>query len=98
MNIKQLQKNQVIIEDGKKAIFFSYNTLIATINKNGFLHLTKYYNYSKTTTKYLYQFIDDYTCKMNEQTKTHILYLKHAKNKKEYLQQLIDKKIVILGA
>jgi len=49
--------NQFIIENGNESIFQSYNSIIAKIIDNGFYPDTvyldkKYWNYSKTTSKY----------------------------------------------
>ena len=49
--------NQFIIEDGGKVYFQSYNTIIA-MKENGKITLdTNAENYSRTTSKYLYQFL-----------------------------------------
>lgn len=58
MKIKNLANNQiVVIEDNGKETFFSYGTIIAT-KENEIITLDeKYWNFSKTTSKYLNQFL-----------------------------------------
>ena len=49
--------NQFIIEDGGKVYFQSYQTIIA-VKENGKITIdTDAENYSRTTSKYLYQFL-----------------------------------------
>lgn len=56
--------NQFIIEDGIgenwKVCFQSYNTVIAEITSDGLILDDNAENYSRTTSKYLYQFIKEY--------------------------------------
>ena len=50
--------NQYSIETGNSIIFQSYNSIIAEVTK-GIIYLDPvYYNYSKTTSKYLYMFLN----------------------------------------
>ena len=50
--------NQFIIEDGNKVYFQSYQTIIA-VKENGKIVIdTDAENYSRTTSKYLYQFLN----------------------------------------
>lgn len=50
--------NQFIIEMGDKIVFQSYDSIIAEVSK-GVIYLDPvYYNYSKTTSKYLYMFLN----------------------------------------
>lgn len=50
--------NQFIIEDGGKVYFQSYNTIIAMKEAGKITIDTDAENYSRTTSKYLYQFLD----------------------------------------
>ena len=50
--------NQFIIEDGGKIWFQSYQTIIAKIDGGKIVIDTDAENYSKTTSKYLYQFLN----------------------------------------
>lgn len=50
--------NQYSIETGNSIIFQSYDSIIAEVSK-GIIYLDPvYYNYSKTTSKYLYMFLN----------------------------------------
>ena len=50
--------NQFIIEDGGKIYFQSYSTIIAVKEAGKITIDTDAENYSKTTSKYLYQFLN----------------------------------------
>lgn len=53
--------NQFIISTNKGYLFQSYKTNIAFIDSENNLYLDKYYwDYSRTTSKYLYSFIEKY--------------------------------------
>lgn len=85
-------KNQFIIF-GEDAIvtFQSYNSIIAKIDKNGTLLLDNDWNYSKTTLKHLYLFINDYFNLLGDFTQKLFGYeFNNNKNKKAYIQKLID--------
>ena len=50
--------NQFVIEMKDKIFFQSYNSIIAEVS-HGIIYLDPvYYNYSKTTSKYLYMFLN----------------------------------------
>lgn len=87
MIIKQLaNKNQFYVEDDNGIEYFqSYNSLIAKV-ECGFLSLGEDWDYSKTTLKHLYLFIFDYVYCYNIDCD----YLRTTKNKKAYIQKLID--------
>lgn len=52
--------NQFIIDDGKTVYFQSYNTMVAKINKGmEVIVLRDAFNFSRTTSKYLVQFINE---------------------------------------
>ena len=83
--VEQLEnKNQFIIKAEKHIYFQSYDSLIAVYDREkSVLILGRDWNYSKTTMKHLYIFIDCYC-------NTRILNnLRYAKNKKEYLNYCI---------
>ena len=90
MKVKQLEnKNQFIMENNEKIIFQSYNSIIAVYNKKTLsFKLGKDWNYSRTTLKHLYIFIDRYVPVMQSAS------FYNSKNKKEFIQKLIDKKII----
>lgn len=50
--------NQFIIEDGGKVYFQSYQTIIATKEAGKITVDTNAENYSRTTSKYLYRFLN----------------------------------------
>ena len=50
--------NQFIIEDGGKVYFQSYSTIIAMKQAGKIIIDTNAENYSRTTSKYLYQFLN----------------------------------------
>ena len=52
--------NQYIITDGTNTTFQSYDTTICCIHHaSGFMSLTDYWDYSITTSKYFYQFMEE---------------------------------------
>lgn len=52
--------NQFVITTNKGVFFQSYRSIIAKIDKKGQVWLSSYWDYSQTTTKYLYQFLKEY--------------------------------------
>lgn len=76
-------KNQFILEGEGKTIFQSYDSTIAII-KNGKLTLGKYWDYSKTTSKHLYLFLQEYY-DING-----IYEALQKSNKRQAIQKLID--------
>lgn len=91
MKVEQFyNKNQFIINGEEKTLFQSYNSRIAHIDKNGYLTLYKDFDYSKTTQKHLYLFIQDYFCILNYKTRELLQDFEYCKNKRAYLQKLID--------
>lgn len=98
MKVKQLEnKNQfVILGNNGEIEFQSYNSRIAKINKSGTLELSSRWDYSKTTLKHLYIFLDRYFYHMDnfiQKELKNILYGK-CNNKRASIQKLInDEKI-----
>ena len=85
-------KNQFVIKTDKGIVFQSYNSVIA-IYENGVLTLGKDWDYSKTTTKHLYLFINDYARRIDFLgVKGFDLAssLNTEKNKRQYIQNCID--------
>ena len=91
-------KNQFIIFGGDAIVTFqSYNSIIAKIDKNGTLFLGNDWNYSKTTLKHLYLFINDYFSFLEDFTQKLFGYeFNNSKNKKAYIQNLIDNGILFI--
>ena len=77
--IKNFNNNNVIINVNGEVYFLSYYSTIATI-KNDKLTLFSKWDYSTTTKKYLYKFIEYYN----------ILDLENVKNKTNYINKLIN--------
>lgn len=81
-------KNQFVIEDMKedKTYFQSYNSLIAIRDKkNATLTLGKDWDYSKTTMKHLYLFLEEYCYFL------FVNKIKYCKNKRAAIQKMIEK-------
>lgn len=59
-----IANNQIVFTSDNELMFFSYGTFIARYkwqeNNKKELTLTSYYDYSKTTSKYLKIFLNDY--------------------------------------
>ena len=91
-------KNQFIIFGGDAIVTFqSYNSIIAKIGKNGTLTLGINWNYSKTTLKHLYLFINDYFSLLGDFTQKLFGYeFNNSKNKKAYIQNLIDNEKIFI--
>ena len=92
MKVKQFyNKNQFVIFGGDAMVTFqSYNSIIANIDNRGTLNLGNDWDYSKTTLKHLYLFLNDYKYMTQDYTKKIIDNILNAKNKKQYIQNLID--------
>lgn len=52
--------NQFVINTNKGTFFQSYDTIIAKVDNKAQIWLSKDWCYSRTTMKYLYQFLSDY--------------------------------------
>lgn len=95
MKVRQFyNKNQFIITGENKTVFQSYESTIAEINGNGKLKLFADWDYSHTTKKHLYLFINDFWDLLNRELRDSLWGLSEAKNKRQYIQNLIDKKII----
>lgn len=93
MKVEQLEnKNQfVILGDNGEIEFQSYNSRIAKINKIGVLELSTKWDYSKTTLKHLYIFLEKYLYNLDDYIQNDIKnILIYSKNKRKDLQKLID--------
>lgn len=93
MKVKKFyNKNQFIISGGDAiATFQSYDSIIARIDENGALWLGNDWNYSQTTLKHLYLFINDYFSFLDDFTQKLFGHdFNISKNKKAYIQELID--------
>lgn len=105
MIILQNNNNKIILKNKNKdnqteTYFISYNSVIAKVNNiidttgtnnNYGLYLTSKWNYSQTTLKQLYEFIELYTTQRDDKTNNTIAYeLLNVKNKKAYIEKQID--------
>ncbi len=90
MKVRQLEnKNQFIMENDKEIIFQSYDSIIAIVNKkSGVIVLGRDWDYSKTTMKHLYIFIDS-ELPYNENLKE-LFNTKYSNSRRKAIQQLID--------
>ena len=90
MRVRQFyNKNQFIITGKEGTVFQSYNSIIAILKDDNSLTLGIDWDYSHTTLKHLYLFLDEY-CYCVEGINT----LREHSNKKAYIQKLIDKGII----
>ena len=64
LRISQLQNNQFILQDFENNIIYfqSYNSMICKIENFYKITLYKDFDYSRTTSKYLHQFLNEFTC------------------------------------
>lgn len=79
-------KNQFIIESTEKIVFQSYDSTIAVVEGQK-LTLGKDWNYSATTLKHLYKFMDEYAC-------SYSIMVMSSSNKRREIQRLIDDGII----
>jgi hypothetical protein len=89
-------KNQFLIRGASGVTFQSYKSTIANINSNGKLTFFSDWDYSKTTLKHLYLFLHDYKNSIENFVYSQIFSkgFECSKNKKQFLQNLINKKII----
>lgn len=95
MKVRQFYNlNQFIIEGEGKKIFQSYDSTIAIIDyQKQTLTFGRDWDYSHTTMKHLYMFLDEefYLSNINQDIEKAL----HTNNKRKALQSLIDKGIIL---
>lgn len=97
MKVEQFyNKNQFVITGASKIVFQSYNSTCAIINEDGDLILGYDWDYSKTTMKHLYLFLDEYWYDINTDTRETLSDLKYSSNKRQFIQKLIDNNIITM--
>lgn len=98
MKVEQFyNRNQFIIYGGDAMVTLqSYNSIVAKINKQGTLILGNDWNYSKTTLKHLYLFLNDFKYLASDFTKNLIDKVLKSNNKKQAIQKLIDDKQIFV--
>lgn len=86
-----LHANQFIIRSKEGITFQSYYSECARIDKNGVLILGIDWDYSNTTLKHLYAFIDQCYWDLNTDIRQYFKYdFETCKNKRAYIQKLIN--------
>lgn len=98
MKVEQFyNKNQFVIFGGDAIVTLqSYNSIVAKINKKGTLIFGNNWNYSKTTLKHLYLFLEDYKSFASDFTKNLIDKVLKSNNKKQAIQKLIDDELIFV--
>lgn len=98
MKVEQFyNKNQFVIYGGDAIVTLqSYNSIVAKINKKGTLIFGNDWNYSKTTLKHLYLFLNDYKYLASDFTKNLIDKVLKSTNKKQTIQKLIDDELIFV--
>lgn len=96
MKVRQLEnKNQFLMEDEKKVIFQSYESTIAIYDKKKeTIVFGKDWDYSNTTRKHLYIFIDQ-ELPLNENTRE-LIKTKYTNNRRKAIKQMIKNKKLIV--
>ena len=98
MYIRQFyNNNQFIMNDEKKIVFQSYDSIIAVIDKkSGEIVFGNDWDFSNTTRKHLYLFLNDYKYAIDYFQYCKIFHggFDDSKNKRQFLQNLIDQKII----
>lgn len=102
MRVQQFYNcNQFLLSDehGSK-VFQSYDSTIAKIDRNGVLTLFDKWDYSATTKKHLYLFLNDYKNNIKAEQYQYLFSsnikknINNAKNKTQFINNLIKNKIV----
>lgn len=98
MELRTIKNNQNVICENGTYTFFSYGSQIAKITnkKNNNLTFTTSWDYSQTTLKYLYVFLEQYKNNLSNDIYTKILNALNSKNKKASFEKLINEKIIKL--
>ena len=97
MRVLENELKKVVIEVGDFTYLISYSSVIAKVNntikekENEYgLYLTPYWDFSNTTLKHLYDFIEVYTTQRDNRGNMFAYQLGNEKNKKAYIQKQID--------
>ncbi len=106
MKILENNNNMMILEIKDFTYLISYNSIIAKVNNTIYLnkkkqtyglYLTNKWDFSQTTLKQLYYFIELHTTQRDTNGNLYGYNLRQTNNKKEYIQKLINnKKIKII--
>lgn len=89
-------KNQFLIEGNGQRFYQSYRSICAEIDKNGRLWFGADWDYSNTTRKHLYLFLNDFKNTIEAEQYKNIFPkgFNGCPNKRKFLQNLIDLKII----
>lgn len=101
MRIRENKNNMFICSNDNWTYLFSYDSPIAKVNNTIWsnkedseqdygLYFTVNWDYSQTTLKQLYHFIELYTTQRDDRDMTFGYMLDQVNNKREYLQKQID--------
>lgn len=94
MKVEQfLNRNQFHLYGEGVDILQSYNSKVVEI-KNGKITLGRDWNYSTTTSKHVYAFIDEYAYGYDMDGNSIRIELRNSNNKRKYIQKLIDNNII----
>lgn len=98
MRVEQFyNKNQFLILGGDAIVTLqSYNSIVANIDKKGNLNLGYNWNFSNTTLRHLYLFLQNNIYLMDEYSKKLTEDILKSDNKKQYIQSLIDKEKIYI--
>ena len=80
-------KNQFLLEGEGKTIFQSYQTIIAKVEGGAVTIDTSAEEYSKTTSKYLYKFLNEYSAENISNKKDLLVAVKEGRIKREDLNK-----------
>lgn len=92
--IRENGKNVVVVERGNEIFFYSYTLLVAIVSNelfNDYIKLTDAWDYSQTTLKQLYCFLQNYSTLRDENNNTIAYNLYNVPNKKQYIKDLIKR-------
>lgn len=99
MKVEQFEvKNQFVLENDEQLIFQSYDSIIAVYNKESHeITLGRDWDYSKTTSRYLYEFLDTYfyyNYRLQDELIDMIRKLPNATNKRQLINKAIKNGVI----
>ena len=103
MKIKENNNNMMILEKDDYTYLISYDSVIAKVNNTIYLnkkkqtyglYLTSKWDYSQTTLKQLYNFIELYATQRDKTGNMFGYMLTQTSSKKDYIQKLINDKLI----
>lgn len=88
------KKNQFVFGEENRVIFQSYKSVVVVI-ENGEVLFGKNWNYSTTTSKYVYKFLDKFIYLINKEIKQDIVKALESNNKKAKFEKLINNGVIL---